>query len=118
MKTNVWIESLGDWCLPRCCYFFINPQDGRKYCIHIKLGWGGSWSSELVRCSDGWKEDGAEEWDLLWDDDAYSYIETSRKYSAPEYRELEDELVEIVQALFPHAWLPNALIAQSRLAVA
>ena len=71
-----------------------------------------------MRCSDGWKEDGAEEWDLLWDDDAYSYIETSRKYSAPEYRELEDELIELVQARFPHAWLPNTLLAQSRLAVA
>ena len=106
MKTNAWLESSGNWGDPQCYYYFIDSLTGAKYCIYLRLRWGGNWSSELLRCSD--KTDynpqdveGNREWDFLWDADDSVYMETSKKYSECECEELKAETLDIVKERFP-----------------
>lgn len=98
VKLNQWDIDL-NWC-PSQIYYYFKDAVGDNWCIYLRWRWQDPWTAELVRCDDEWEFlwDSPETVDLLAEGNHVPGTVTGY-YRDEEYRELMDNVLEIVRNL-------------------
>ena len=100
VKLNQWDIDL-NWC-PSQIYYYFKDAVGDNWCIYLRWRWQDPWTAELVRCD--------EEWEFLWNspetvdllaEENHVPGTVAGYYRDEEYRELMDNVLEIVRNLSP-----------------
>lgn len=89
-EVEIWIENL-IWCPSECYYYFISPEDNKKYCLYLRWRHSDPWTFEIVPCNDDWEFIYGIEWE---------FVDDLSCYSEKEYRKLEGKAIEYINKRF------------------